>query len=54
MGLAATKQKSKEECLKIIGQNIDLDNLNFLAEIAQKSGINAKLSSKKGMIKNFI
>jgi hypothetical protein len=53
-GLAGTKQKSKEECLSILGQKIDLDNLNFLAELAVKSGINATLKSRKGLIKSFV
>lgn len=57
MGLNLTKQqlkRTKAECLQILGQNIDEDNLNFLADLSAKKGINDKLRKNKMMIKTVI
>lgn len=50
----SSKQRSKAECLTVLGDKITLENLNFLAELAEKKGINDKLKSKKGIIKSFV
>ena len=37
-----------------LAKNVNKENLLFLAELSEKPNINAKLESKKSMIKTFI
>lgn len=48
------KVGSLKTALEKLANNVSLDNLKFLAELSEKPNINAKLESKKGMIKTFL
>lgn len=43
-------EASKEEALKIIGENISLENLRILAKAAKKEGINKKIQQYKNLL----
>ncbi len=45
---------SKKIALDKLAKNITKENLMFLAELSEKPNVNAKLESKKAMIKTFL
>lgn len=49
--LGTTKKRTKAESLMVLEANISEENLSFLADLAEKKGINEKISKNKNMIK---
>ena len=43
-----------EDSLKTLAENLDSDNLTFLAQQSSKKNVNDKLRSKKGLIQTFL
>lgn len=48
------KVASAKIAMEKLAKNLNIENLQFLAEMSEKPNVNAKLQSKKGLIKTFL